>query len=104
LAGAREPLLGECDVADALVARRVHVEEMRERLLAGEVTEDVDVAVRLLVAREDVVVGDEDDAIAVPDARLLPELAPEDADRARAADIVRHEDVGAHPDVVPGLD
>src|SRR5581483_5699948 len=97
-------LLGERDVADAAVARRADVVEVGNALLPGEVAQDVDVPVRLLVLREDVVVGDEHHLVAVPDARVLAELTLEDADRARTADVVRHEDVGVHPDVVAGLD
>src|SRR5207249_3451769 len=104
LARPREALLGERDVAHALVARRVHVEEVGQRLLAGEVAQDVDVAVRLVVAGEDVVIGDQDDALGVPDAGGPAELALEDTDRPRAADVVGHEDVGADPDVLARLD
>src|SRR4029077_2467701 len=98
------PLLRERDVADAFVAVGAHVVEVRETLLSGELAQDVDVPMGLVVLREDVVVGDQDDAVAVPDARLLAELPAEDADRARPAHVVGHEDVGRDPDVVAGLD
>jgi hypothetical protein len=48
-------------------------------------------------------VGDDDDLVFVPDLRGLAELAFEHADGARAANVVRHEHVGIHPDVVAGL-
>ena len=49
-------------------------------------------------------VGDDDDLVFVPDLGGLAELAFEDADGARAANVVRHKHVGAHPDVVARLD
>ena len=48
-------------------------------------------------------VGDDDDFVFVPDLRVLAELAFEHADGARPANVVRHEHVGVHPDVVAGL-
>ena len=48
--------------------------------------------------------SDDDDLVFVPDFRRLAELAFEHADGARPADIVRHEHVGVHPDVVARLD
>ena len=49
-------------------------------------------------------VGDDDDLLAVPDLGVLAEVLLEDADGARAADVVRHEDVDVDPDVVAGRD
>ena len=49
-------------------------------------------------------VGDDDDLVAVPDLGVLAEVLLEDADGARPADVVRHEDVDIDPDVVAGRD
>jgi hypothetical protein len=49
------------------------------------------------------VVGDDDDFGFVPDFGGRAELALEHADRAGAADIVRHEHVHVDPDIVTGL-
>jgi len=49
------------------------------------------------------VVGDDDDFVFVPDLGGLAELAFEDADGARPANVMRHEHIGIHPDVVAGL-
>ena len=68
-----------------------------------EVAQDIHVAVRLGVGGEDVVVGHDHHLVAVPDLRGLAELALEDPDRARPADIVRHQDVGLDPHIVAGL-
>ena len=80
-----------------------HVVEIGQALLLHEVAEDVHVAVRLGVGGENVVVGDDDDALLVPDLGGLAEFAFEHADGARAAHVVRHEHVGLHPDIVAGL-
>ena len=48
-------------------------------------------------------VGDDDDFAAVPDFRILAELALENADGARPADIVGHQNVRLHPEVVARL-
>src|SRR4029078_6031260 len=47
-----------------------------------------------------VMVWDEHDLVAVPDLGVLAEVLLEDADGAGAADVVRHEHVDVHPDVV----
>jgi hypothetical protein len=87
------------------VAVRVvnHVVKIRDVLLLHEIAEDVHVAVGLRIGGENVMVGDDDDLVFVPDLRRLAELAFEHADRARPANVVRHEHVGVDPDVVAGL-
>ena len=80
-----------------------HIVKIRDALFADEIAEDVHVAVRERVGGENVVVGDDDDFVFVPDFGGLAELAFEHADGARPANIVRHEHVGADPDVVTGL-
>ena len=56
------------------------------------------------VGGENVVVGNDDDFIFVPDFGVLAELAFEYADGSRPADVVRHEHVGVDPDIIAGLD
>ena len=122
-AGARVALGGTRGVADAGVVGTVlalgvalrgielpvpvrvvnHVVEVGQPLLAHEVAEDVHVAVGHRVGGEDVVVGDDDDALLVPDLGRLAELALEDSDGPRPAHVVRHEDIGLHPDVIARL-
>ncbi len=87
------------------VAVRVvnHVVEIRDVLLLHEIAEDVHVAVGLGIGGENVMVGDDDDLVLVPDLGVLAEFAFEHADGARPADIVRHEHVRVHPDIVAGL-
>ena len=80
-----------------------HVVEIRDALFADKIAEDVHVAVRERVGGENVMVGDDDDFVFVPDFGGLAELAFENADGARPANVVRHEHVGIHPDVVTGL-
>jgi hypothetical protein len=80
-----------------------YVVKIRDALFADEIAEDVHVAVRERVGGENVVVGDDDDFVFVPDFGGLAELAFEHADGARPANVVRHEHVGVHPDVVAGL-
>ena len=55
-------------------------------------------------AVKNVVVGDDDDAVFVPDFGVLAEFAFEHANGPRPADVVRHEDVGVDPNVIAGLD
>jgi len=104
LAGAHVPLLGQAEVADAAVGGRAGIVEVGEVLLLGERAHRVDVAVGLLVLREDVVVRHDDDALAVEDLGVGAEFAVEDADRAGAADIVGEQNVDLRPDVVAGFD
>lgn len=110
LAWSAVAFLSKCNVADTLVvwispeiAEVLDIIEVLDVLLQTEVPEDIDVAVGALVAGEDVVVGDDDDLLAVPDLGILPELLLEDADGAGPADVVRHEHVDVHPHVLPGL-
>ena len=122
-AGPRVALLRQRRVADARVMRAVlplqmalarvempvavrvvnHVVEIRDVLLLHEIAQDVHVAVGLGIGGENVVVGDDDDPGFVPDLGVLAELAFEHADGARPANVVRHEHVRVHPDVVAGL-
>ena len=48
-------------------------------------------------------VGDDDHLFAVPDLGVLAEVLLEDADGAGAADVVGHQNVDVHPDVVARL-
>ena len=79
------------------------VVEVGQSLLLDEGAEDVDVAIGEGVGGEDVVVGNDDDLVLVPDLGLLAEFALEDADGARAADVVSEEHVGINPDVFAGF-
>jgi hypothetical protein len=76
------------------------VVEKLDAVLGGHVPEDVDIAVGASVGREDVVVGDDDDAVRVPDARVFTKLLLEDAKGAGAAHVVRHQLVHGRPDVL----
>jgi hypothetical protein len=100
LAGAGVAFLRQGDVADALVARRANVVEVRQLLLGRELPQYLDVAIRHRVGGEDVVVRDDDDLLLVPDAGILAEVLLEDADGPRPAYVVGHEHVGLDPDVL----
>ena len=122
-AGPRVALLRQRRVTDARVLRTVlpfevafarvempmavrvinHVVKVGDVLLLHEVTQNVHVAVRLGIGGENVVVGDDDNLVFVPDLGVLAKLAFEHADGARPANVVRHEHVGVHPDVVARL-
>ena len=88
------------------VAVRVvnHIVKIRQPLLLHEIAEDVHVAIRFGIGGENVMVGDDDDFIFVPDFGVLAELAFEHADGSRPANVVRHEHVGVDPDVVARRD
>ncbi len=73
-------------------------------MLLHEIAEDVHVAVGLGIRGENVVVGDDDDFVAVPDFGVFAEFALENAYGSRSAYVVRHEDVGLGPNIVAGLD
>ena len=124
LAGPDVPFLGQSRVADAREGAAVlalelapggvelplavgivdHVIEIGQVLFAYKVAQDVYVTVREAVRREDVVVGDDDDLVAIPDLGVASELAVEHADGARPAHVVREEDVRVDPEVVAGVD
>jgi hypothetical protein len=80
-----------------------HIVEIRQALLLHEIAEDVHVTVRFGIGGENVMVGDDDDLVFVPDLGVLAELTFEHADGPGTAHVVRHEHVGVHPDVVTGL-
>ena len=77
--------------------------KIRDALFLHEIAEDIDVAIGFGIGSENVVVGDDDDFVFIPDFGILAELALENADGSRAADVVSHEDVGIDPDIVAGL-
>src|SRR5262249_31750077 len=51
---------------------------------------------------EDVVVRNDDDLLAVPHLGILAEFLFEDSERARPADIVRHENIDVDPHIFAG--
>ncbi len=81
-----------------------HVVEIRQPLFAHEVAQDVHVAVGQAVGGENVVVGDDDDLVAIPDLGVAAELPVEHPDGPRSAHVMGQEDIGVDPDVVAGLD
>ena len=81
-----------------------HVVEIGQPLLPDERAQDVHVPVGHAVGGENVMIGDDDDFLAVPDLGVAAELPVEHTDGAGAANVVGEEDVGADPDVVAGLD
>src|ERR1019366_6151411 len=104
LAGAGVAFLGQGDMAYALVLVGADVVIVRKLLLGHELPQRIDVAVGHLVFGVDVVIGNDDDFLAVPDLGVLAEVMLEDADGAWAAHVVGHEDVRIDPDVVAGND
>ena len=123
-AGPDVPFFGQRRVADAREAAAVlalqlpparvempravgvvdHVVKIGQPLLPHELAQDIDVAVREAVRRENVMVRDDDDFLAVPDLGGAPELAVKHADGPRPANIVREENVRVDPKVVAGND
>src|ERR1017187_5949439 len=87
------------------VAVRVidHIIEILQALLTHEVAQDIHVAVRLRIGGENVVIGNDDNLLAVPHFGVGAELALEHADGARAAHVMGHENVYVHPDIIAGL-
>ena len=86
-----------------MAVRRVvnHVVKIRQLLLLHEIAQDIHVAIRFGVRREkNIVVGNDDNSLAVPDLGGFAKLAFEHADCSRPADIVRHQHIRVHPDIV----
>ena len=48
-------------------------------------------------------VRDDDDLLSIPNLRGLAEFPLENANGARAANVVRHQNVDIHPNVIAGL-
>ena len=61
------------------------------------------VAIGFAVGGENVVIGNDHELARIPDLRVLAELAFENADRPRPANIVRHQHIRIHPDIVARL-
>ncbi len=80
------------------------VVEIRKPLLFDELAQQIDVAVGHGVGRENVMIGNNDDLLLVPDFGVPAELALEDADRARTANIVRHQEIHVYPHVITRFD
>lgn len=124
LAGARMPLLRQCGVTNARIITAIlllersfggiknpfaiwvinDIVEILDPLLFHELTQNIDVAVRLGISRENVVIRDDDNFVPVPNLGFLAEFALENADGAGPANIVSHQDVGVHPDIITCLD
>ena len=92
LALARVELPGTVLVVD-------HVVEIGQTLLLDEGAQRIHVAVGHAVGRENVVIGDDHDLLAIPDLGVAAEFAVKHPDRARSAHIVCEQHVGVHPHV-----
>jgi hypothetical protein len=81
----------------------VHVVEIGQILFAGELAQNIHVAVGERIGGENIMIRDDDQLMAVPHLGLRSKLAFKNADGAGTAHIMRHQDVGLHPDILPGL-
>ena len=79
------------------------VVEVADALLLHEIAQDIDVAVRLRIGGEDVMVRNDDYLIAVPHFGGFAKLAVEHSDGPRPADVMRHQDISLDPNIVSGL-
>ena len=104
LAGTGVAFLRKRDVTDSFVLVCPDVVIVRQILLLHEASKEIDIAVGMLIVGKDVVIGNDDDLLAVPDLGIRAELLVKDSDRPGTADIMGHEDVYVHPDVVAGSD
>src|SRR4029078_911964 len=73
-------------------------------LFLHELAQNIDVAIRHRIRGENVVIGNDDDLRAIPNAGVLAKFPFENADGSRAANIVRHEDVDVDPYVIARID
>ena len=80
-----------------------HIVKVRQVLFAHEIAQNVHVAIGFGIGGENVVIGHDDHLVAVPHFGLGAEFALENANRARPAHIVRHQDIGLDPDIVAGF-
>src|SRR5438445_9552046 len=74
--------------------------EISDFLLLHEIAQDVHIAVRLRIGGKNIVVGNNDDFVLVPDLRALSEFALEHADRSGSANVVGHENVRFDPNII----
>ena len=81
-----------------------HVVKIGDVLLAHEVAQNIDVTVRFGIRRKDIMIGDNDHALAVPDLGRGAEFPFKHADGARSAHIVGHQEISLDPNVVPRRD
>ncbi len=92
------------DVANALIPRRADIVKVFDVLLGREMAQNFDIAVGHLIRGEDIVVGNNDDLVPVPDLGVLAEMLFEDADSPRAANVMGHQQINIDPNVIAGLD
>ena len=104
LAGPGVSFLGQSNVTDALVTGGADVVKVRQLLLGRKLPQDIDVAVGHQVLGEDVVIGDDDDLVCIPDPGILAKVLLEDADSRWSTDIMGHENVGIDPNIFVGTD
>ena len=104
LARAGPAFFSQRDVADAFVPRRAHVVKMRQVLLAGKLPQQLDVAVGMHIRGEDVMIRDHHHALGVPHTGVFAEFPFKNGKGGRPANIVGHEHIHVHPDIVAGFD
>src|SRR5262249_14115438 len=96
--------LGQGNVTNTFISRSAYVVEIGEVLLGCELAQHIDVAVSHRVGRKDVVVGNDDHFVSVPDLGSVAEMFFEDTDGPRPTNIMGHQDVYVDPDIVSWLD
>lgn len=69
-------------------------------MLFDKVAQDVDVSMRLDVCCENVMVGDDDDLLAIEDLGVFAEFTFKNTDRSGTAHVVGQQDVDIDPDIV----
>src|SRR5579859_1088883 len=80
------------------------VVKISNQLLFHEIAQDIHVAIGFGIGGENIVIGNDDYFVPVPDLGIFAKFAFKDADRAGAANVMGHEDIGLDPDIVAGLD
>src|SRR6267378_1772127 len=79
------------------------VVEISYPLFVDEIPKNIHVPVRFGIGRKNVMIGDDHNFRVVPDFCISAKLALENADRTRAAYVMRHQHVRFYPNVVSGL-
>src|SRR5262249_16890982 len=99
----RMPFFRQSNMANAFVVSRSDIVEVPEPLLHREPPNNLHVAVGHAVGREDVVIGDDDYFVRVPDLGVGAEVFLENANRPRATNVVGHEDIDIDPHIIAWL-
>ena len=102
--GSVESFLGQSEVANPFVIIGPDIKIMRQRLLLHKLAKDVYISISVGILGKDKMIGNDHYLVPVPYFCVFAKLLFKDREGTRSANIMRHQHIRIHPDIVARLD